>query len=102
MKPSRRSFLEAGLTLPVLLGASPSFASAAQSYESGTSNDSSFDPWVEIHRENLRHNVQDVRERQNIAGNQFADRLAVDKLRGDEVNAIQLSDFMNCKYVWMV
>src|SRR5438034_8609922 len=63
MKPSRRSFLEAGLTLPVLLGASPSFASAAQSYESGTSNDSSFDPWVEIHRENLRHNVQEISRR---------------------------------------
>src|SRR5437879_2848574 len=63
MKPSRRSFLEAGLTLPVLLGASPSFASAAQSYESGTSKDSSFDPWVEIHRENLRHNVREVSRR---------------------------------------
>ena len=63
MKPSRRSFLEAGLTLPVLLGASPSFASAAQSYESGTSKDSSFDPWVEIHRENLRHNVQEISRR---------------------------------------
>src|SRR5207249_6688594 len=57
------SFLEEGLTLPVLLGASPSFASAAQSYESGTSKDSSFDPWVEIHRENLRHNVQEISRR---------------------------------------
>src|SRR2546422_4858556 len=63
MKPSRRSFLEAGLTLPVLLGASPSFASAAQSYESGTSKDSSFDPWIEIHSENLRHNVREISRR---------------------------------------
>ena len=63
MRPSRRSFLEAGLALPVLLGASPSVAAAAQTTEAADSKDSSFDPWVEIHRENLRHNAQEISRR---------------------------------------
>ncbi len=62
MKHSRRSFLEAGLAFPVVLTASPSLASA-QSTEAAASKDSSFDPWVEIHRENLRHNVQEISRR---------------------------------------
>src|SRR5712691_8547209 len=63
MKPSRRSFLEATLALPALLDASPSFAATAPASESTASIDSSFDPWVEIHRENLRHNVQEISRR---------------------------------------
>ncbi len=63
MKPSRRSFLEAGLALPALLGASPSFAVTAPTSEAPASKDSSFDPWVEIHRENLRHNVHEISRR---------------------------------------
>src|SRR6266571_4676961 len=63
MKRSRRSFLEAGLAFPVLLAASPSVAAAAQTTEAADSKDSSFDPWVEIHRENLRHNVQEISRR---------------------------------------
>ncbi len=63
MKPSRRSFLEAGLALPALLGASPSLAESLQTSEVSTSKDSSFDPWVEIHRENLRHNVLGISRR---------------------------------------
>ena len=63
MKPSRRSFLEAALALPVLLDASPSLAVLAPTSESTISKDSSFDPWVEIHRENLRHNVQEISRR---------------------------------------
>src|SRR5207237_5870914 len=62
MKSSRRSFLETGLALPAILEASPSFAPTSQPSES-TSKDSSFDPWVEIHRENLRHNVQEISRR---------------------------------------
>src|SRR6266481_3365026 len=62
MKHSRRSFLEAGLAFPVALTASPALASA-QSTESAASKDCSFDPWVEIHRENLRHNVQEISRR---------------------------------------
>ena len=63
MKSSRRSFLEAGLALPVLLGASPSFPLTSQTSEPAGSQDSSFDPWVEIHGENLRHNVQEISRR---------------------------------------
>src|SRR5437879_1651920 len=63
MKPSRRSFLEAGLALPALLGSSPSVLVAAPTSKPVPSKDSSFDPWVEIHRENLRHNVQEISRR---------------------------------------
>jgi alanine racemase len=63
MKPSRRSFLEAGLSLPALLRASPSLSAAALTSEATASKDSSFDPWIEIHRENLRHNVQEISHR---------------------------------------
>lgn len=63
MKPSRRSFLEAALAFPVLLETSPSLSAASPASESIVSKDSSFDPWVEIHRENLRHNVQEISRR---------------------------------------
>jgi alanine racemase len=63
MKPSRRSFLEAGLALPALLGSSPSLLSNSPTSQVVPSKDSSFDPWVEIHRENLRHNVQEISRR---------------------------------------
>ncbi len=63
MKHSRRAFLEAGLAFPVALNAPASLAATAQSLESAVSKDSSFDPWVEIHRENLRHNVSEVSRR---------------------------------------
>lgn len=49
-------------SLPVLESA-PGFAAAAQGVETGGPKDSSFDPWVEIHRENLRHNVQEISRR---------------------------------------
>ena len=57
MKPSRRSFLEATLALPVLLDSASSVSANVPISEVAASKDSSFDPWVEIHRENLRHNV---------------------------------------------
>jgi alanine racemase len=66
MKHSRRAFLEAGLAFPVALNAPASLAATAQSPESEVSKDSSFDPWVEIHRENLRHNVAEISRR--VAG----------------------------------
>src|SRR5690349_21228655 len=59
MKHSRRAFLEAGLALPAVLHSSPDL-SATLLPESTTPLDSSFDPWVEIHRENLRHNVAEI------------------------------------------
>ena len=63
MKSSRRTFLEAGLALPVLLDATSALAFPAQVAVTTAASDSSFDPWVEIHRENLRHNVQEISRR---------------------------------------
>jgi alanine racemase len=60
MKSSRRSFLEAGLALPALLHSVPSLADTTQTEKAAASKDSSFDPWVEIQKENLRHNVQEI------------------------------------------
>jgi alanine racemase len=62
MKPSRRSFLEAGFALPALLGSSPSLLAEHRPHAL-VSKDSSFDPWIEIRSENLRHNVQEISRR---------------------------------------
>jgi alanine racemase len=62
MKHSRRAFLEAGLALPAVLHSSPDLT-ATPLPESIASQDSAFDPWVEIHRENLRHNVAEISRR---------------------------------------
>ncbi len=56
MKSSRRSFLKTGLALPALSGASVVAQTVAN-------KDSSFDPWVEIHSGNLRHNVSEISRR---------------------------------------
>jgi alanine racemase len=63
MKSSRRSFLEAGLALPAVLNTIPSLATSSQARGVEASKNSSFDPWVEIHREDLRHNVQEISRR---------------------------------------
>src|SRR5438270_8759287 len=62
MKHSRRSFLEAGFALPALLHSAPGLATA-QPPIAVSPQDSSFDPWVEIHRENLRHNIAEISRR---------------------------------------
>ncbi|MGH9767498.1 MAG: hypothetical protein ACREAB_08710, partial [Blastocatellia bacterium] len=56
MKSSRRSFLKTGLALPALSAASVIAQTPA-------GKDSSFDPWVEIHPSNLRHNVSVISRR---------------------------------------
>jgi alanine racemase len=63
MKSSRRAFLEAGLGLPILLDVVPSLAAAPQPSETTASKDSSFDPWIELFPDNLRHNVQEISRR---------------------------------------
>jgi len=63
MRPSRRCFLEATLALPVLLDPASSLAASAPITEVAATKDSSFDPWVEIHRDNLRHNVLEISRR---------------------------------------
>ena len=62
MKRSRRAFLEAGLALPAVLHSAPELNGTLLP-DSVSSQDSSFDPWVEIHRENLRHNVAEISRR---------------------------------------
>jgi alanine racemase len=62
MKHSRRAFLEAGLCLPVALHSSPELA-AAPLPEPATSQHSSFDPWVEVSRDKLWHNVAEISRR---------------------------------------
>jgi len=62
MKHSRRSFLQAGLVFPAVLNSVPDLV-ADQPATSAAAKDSSFDPWIEIHRENLRHNVQEISRR---------------------------------------
>src|ERR1700747_3167330 len=63
MKTSRRSFLGTGLALPVLCEAASVFSNDARAAERSAPEDSSFDPWVEINHENLRHNVQEISRR---------------------------------------
>src|SRR5712691_5115655 len=63
MKTSRRSFLEATLALPAIMETAPAHAEGPRDAAPAVSKDSSFDPWVEIHRENLRHNVQEISRR---------------------------------------
>ncbi|HXY23232.1 MAG TPA: alanine racemase [Candidatus Acidoferrum sp.] len=62
MKRSRRSFLQTGLALPAVLNSVPDLV-ATQPAPSPVAEDSSFDPWLEIHRENLRHNVHEISRR---------------------------------------
>src|ERR671922_33138 len=62
MTHSRRAFLEAGLALPAVLRTTPELV-VAESSTPVSSQDSSFDPWVVIHRENLRHNVAEISRR---------------------------------------
>jgi alanine racemase len=60
MKTSRRTFLGTSLALPALWQATPNLVGEARA---SNAVDSSFDPWVEIHRENLLHNVQEISRR---------------------------------------
>jgi alanine racemase len=62
MTVSRRLFLGAGIALPALLDPASALGSAPAS-KPDASQDSSFDPWVEIHRENLNHNVGEISRR---------------------------------------
>src|SRR5579864_9010947 len=56
MNTTRRGYLQTTLALSLARPA----ASEAQATEPA---DSSFDPWVEVHAENLRHNVREVSRR---------------------------------------
>jgi alanine racemase len=71
MKTLRRTFVGASLGaglgavvgFPSILETSPTVDATSQASGAVSSKYSSFDPWVEIHRENLRHNVQEISRR---------------------------------------
>lgn len=56
MKASRRSFLSVAIGAVALPGSLPAHSVAV-------SHDSSFDPWVEVHRDNLLSNVREIGKR---------------------------------------
>jgi len=56
MDTTRRGCLRTALALSLARPASPA-------PEPAEPRDSSFDPWVEVHPENLRHNVREVSRR---------------------------------------
>ena len=58
MKTTRRSVLKMGPAVAALGWGSPALAGAASSVKG-----SSFDPWVEVHGDNLRHNVGEISRR---------------------------------------
>ena len=60
MKITRRSMLTAGIALPAL-GGGP--AAVQQRGVETPATDSSFDPWVEVNRTNLQHNVAEISRR---------------------------------------
>ena len=88
MKYSRRTFLEAGLALPAVVHSAPKLA-AARPASPGSSQDSSFDPWVEIHRDNLRHNVAEISRR--VSGRPI---LAVIKNNGYGMGAVNIAQLL--------
>lgn len=67
MKTTRRNFLgtalEAGVVLPAFTAAAVIPAASVETIPQAVSKDSSFDPWVEINADNLRHNVKEVSRR---------------------------------------
>ena len=58
MKPSRRSFLQTGLGLPLALSSPCTIAPVAAAL--APSMESPFDPWIELHPQNFRHNVGEI------------------------------------------
>jgi alanine racemase len=60
MTITRRALLRAGLTLPALAAGSTSTRAARLQRAAA---DSSFDPWVEVNRANLQHNVGEITRR---------------------------------------
>src|SRR5580704_12761328 len=70
MKTLRRTFVRAGLGAGLGAAAGfpslfekPATAGGTSQVSEAPSKDSSFDPWVEIHRQNIRHNVQEISRR---------------------------------------
>jgi alanine racemase len=103
MNHSRRSFvgtgiaagLGVGLGLPPKLETCPEIKASRETQASGaalatSSQDSSFDPWVEIHPANLRHNVQEISRR--VAGRPI---LAVIKNNGYGMGVVNVAHLLD-------
>src|SRR5437868_4605399 len=88
MKTSRRGFLGAGLAVPALLRVGRTFDVPARD-GSEVSKHSSFDPWVELHQENFRHNVQEISRR--VAGRPI---LAVIKNNGYGAGVVNVAGIL--------
>ena len=63
MRSSRRSMLKAGVALTAASWPKTALAESASEGPDTTARHSSFDPWVEVHAANLRHNVAEVHHR---------------------------------------
>ncbi len=60
MKSSRRSFLQTGFALPLALSSPSAMASTSVAANIAPQMESPFDPWIELHRQNFRHNVDEI------------------------------------------
>jgi len=89
MNSSRRSFLQNGFALPLALSSPAAMASASAAATITPSWESSFDPWIEIHPHNLRHNVDEIVRR--VSGRPI---LAVIKNNGYGAGLVQTAQIL--------
>ncbi len=82
MSISRRAFLKAGLLLP-------SIRQVLSSAQVSLQQHSSFDPWVEVHAEHLRHNVAQIQHK--VAGRPI---LAVIKNNGYGLGVLNVAQIL--------
>ena len=89
MNSSRRSFLQTGFALPLAFSSPAAMASASAAATITPSWESSFDPWIEIHPQNLRHNVDEIVRR--VSGRPI---LAVIKNNGYGAGLVQTAQIL--------
>jgi alanine racemase len=60
MNSSRRCFLQTSMALPLALATPDLFRSPCFAATTAPGRESTFDPWIEIHPQNFRHNVDQI------------------------------------------